>query len=360
MRRALLLAALAALTWAVPAGAARQPVFLGKGGEPGVAVDGAGTGHVAWIHDGPAADDDTLEYCRLPRGARRCDVRSSFPLGGSASRSVAVGLPARPGAVSIAAPVVNGRSVLFNSADGGAGFTAVPMGQLDFWDDAVLSPAEGFSFVTGPNGSFARYGLDGSGPGEYGFSFGGFLEATDVTIAPWAGTRLAIFAAGEAGLRTLLWGGALDPNDPTGWGEGTNLGDERYYVSAAGGPSGTYLSYVDRRPRTDSVYIRRLRANGRYARAKRVVRDDPVELELVEGPRGEVALLYEGASAAWVVRSRTGRRWARPRRLFRGNDFTDVEAGLGPRGGWAVWDGDAGYTSDGTIRAVALPARPRR
>jgi hypothetical protein len=358
MRRASLLAALLALVLSAPAGAVR-PVFLGKGGQPGVAVDAAGTGHIAWIHDGPAADDDTLEYCRLPRRARACDVRSSFPLGGSASRAVAVGLPARPGAVSIAAPVVNGRSVLFNSVDGGVTFGAVPIGELNFWDDAVLAPGDSFSFVTGPSGSYGRYGLDGSGPGAYGFSFGGFLEGMDLAIAPWAG-RLAIFASGEAGLRTLLWGGALDSNDPAGWAEGPNLGDERLYVSAAGGPSGTYVTYVDRRPRTDSIYVRRLKEDGRFARAKRVVRYDPVELELAEGPRGEVALLYQSLAGAWVARSRSGRRWTKPRRLFRGNDFTDVEASLGPGGGLAVWDGDAGYTGDGTIRAVRLPGRPRR
>ena len=95
--------------------------------------------------------------------------------------------------------------------------------------------------------------MDGSGPGAYGFSFGEFLEATEVAIAPWATGRLAIFAAGDAGLRTLLWSGAGDPNDPAGWAEGRNLGDDRHYVSAAGGASGTWLAYVDRRPRTDSL-----------------------------------------------------------------------------------------------------------
>ena len=358
--RAALAAVLAALVLAAPAGAARKPVFLGTGGQPGVAVDAAGTAHVAWIFDGPAADDDTLEYCQLPRRARGCALRRSYPLGGSASRSVVVALPPRPGAVSIVAPVVNGRSVLFNSVDGGQNFAAVPLGGLDFWDNAVYGPGDGFSFVTGPSGSYARYGIDGSGPPDYAFSFGGFLEAADVAVAPWASGRLAIFAAGDAGLRTLLWNGTVDPNQPQGWAEGPNLGDDRHYVSAAGGPSGTFLSYVDRRPRTDSTYVRRLKDDGGYGRAKRVVRYDPVELELVEGPRGELALLYRSLSAAHIVRSRTGRRWTRPRRLFRGNDFTDLAAALGPKGGWAVWDGDAGYTGDGTIRAVALPGRPRR
>ena len=270
-----------------------------------------------------------------------------------------VALPPRPGAVSIVAPVVNGRSVLFNSVDGGASFAALPLGELDFWDDAVYGPGDFFSFVTGPSGSYARYGIDGSGPPDYAFGFGGFLEAADVTVAPWSG-RLAIFAAGDAGLRTLLWNGAVDPNAPEAWVEGPNLGDDRHYVSAAGGPSRTFLSYVDRRPRTDSIYVRRLKANGRYARAKRVVRYDPVEVKLVAGPRGEFALLYRTLKDARIVRSRNGRRWTHSRRLFRGNGFTDIAAALGTRGGWAVWDGDAGYTGDGTIRAVALPGRPRR
>ena len=180
--------------------------------------------------------------------------------------------------------------------------------RADFWDDAVYGPGDFFSFVTGPSGSYARYGIDGSGPPDYAFGFGGFLEAADVTVAPWSG-RLAIFAAGDAGLRTLLWNGAVDPNAPEAWVEGPNLGDDRHYVSAAGGPSRTFLSYVDRRPRTDSIYVRRLKADGRYARAKRVVRYDPVEIKLVAGPRGEFALLYRTLKDARIVRSRNGRRW---------------------------------------------------
>ena len=56
-----------------------------------------------------------------------------------------------------------------------------------------------------------------------------------------------------------------------------------------------------------------------------------------------------------VVRSRNGRRWTRPQRLFRGNDPQDLRAALGPRGGWMVWDSNPGNAGMHPIRIAALP-----
>ncbi|HWK27038.1 MAG TPA: hypothetical protein VNS09_10760 [Solirubrobacter sp.] len=68
--RALPLALLAALLLAAPAAAA--PVALGPGSDPSVVVDAAGTAHIAFATAAGQA------YCRLPRGARACDVRSDL------------------------------------------------------------------------------------------------------------------------------------------------------------------------------------------------------------------------------------------------------------------------------------------
>ena len=61
-----------------------------------------------------------------------------------------------------------------------------------------------------------------------------------------------------------------------------------------------------------------------------------------------------------IVRSRNGRRWTRPKRLFRGNDPQDLRAALGPRGGWLVWDSNPGNAGTHPIRIAALPRAPRR
>ena len=73
-----------------------------------------------------------------------------------------------------------------------------------------------------------------------------------------------------------------------------------------------------------------------------------------------MALVYESGNSASIVRSRNGRRWTRPRRLFRGNDPQDMRAALGQRGGWLVWDANAGNAGVHPIRIAALPGPPRR
>ena len=83
-------------------------------------------------------------------------------------------------------------------------------------------------------------------------------------------------------------------------------------------------------------------------------------LTFAQGPRGDMALVYESGASASMVRSRTGSRWTRPRRLFRGNEPTDMRAALGPRGGWIVWDGNAGNAGMHPIRIAAIPRAPRR
>ena len=71
--RTAVLSLLAVLLGAAPAAAA--PGFLGRGHDPGVAVDPAGTAHVAWLAE--AGDAGSLEYCQVPRGKRACSVRPS-------------------------------------------------------------------------------------------------------------------------------------------------------------------------------------------------------------------------------------------------------------------------------------------
>src|SRR3954453_21415754 len=97
-----------------PAGAA--PGFLGRGHDPGVAVDGAGTAHVAWLADAPGGTG-TLEYCQVPRGKRACAARASIPVEESGFGKVQVMLP-QPGVVQIVAPLLE-PTPLFTSVDNG-------------------------------------------------------------------------------------------------------------------------------------------------------------------------------------------------------------------------------------------------
>jgi hypothetical protein len=356
--RAMLLAAVVLLTAAATASAAVTPRFLGTGHDPGVAVDSAGTAHVAWLAE--SGDQEFAEYCQLPRGARTCRVRRTLPHSGFSSGKAQVLLGPQPGTIYVLAPVVNDPSVLFRSTDNGAGFTAHPMGEFIGMEQALYGPGDSISIMNGGSvgAAFARYGIDGSGPAEMPVSFGSAIESLDRDLVLHRGGLVAFLGSGEA-MRSILWSGLGDPNAQENWVEGPRLNGNRTSPSAASGRSGTLVTYVDRRGRRSDTRVRRLRGQ-RYGRARRVSREDPTELSLAQGPRGDVALLWPDSDDTWIARSRRGRRWTRPMRLVRGSDPGDLHAALGPRGGWVVWDGSPGNTGANPIRIARIPRLPRR
>jgi hypothetical protein len=347
-----LLSLLAGLLCAAPAVAA--PGFLGRGHDPGVAVDAAGTAHVAWLAD--TGEAGALEYCQVPRGRRACALRRSIPLGESGFGKVQVLLP-RPGTVQIVAPLLR-PAALASSFDGGHTFAVGTIGEeTPALEHAIYGPGEFISMISGSGpASFGRYSPDGSGPADLPVTFASATGSLETTLAPWGGGFAFFFSGARA--RSVLWNGAGDPNLPQSWVEGPGLGGADD-PKAVGGRSGTWVAYV-RRGR-DATYVRRLRSSGRLGAERRLLRDAPFGMTFAQGPRGHLALTYTTVSdAVMAVRSRNGRRWARPKRLFRGNDPEDLRSALGPRGGWLVWDGNPGNAGMHTIRIAALPGPPRR
>src|SRR6187551_1968199 len=76
--RLCLVAAALALVAAIPGAAAAatpKPFTLDPASgaaKPTIAVDSSGTAHVAWNLNNPGVADDTIAYCRVPRGKRAC------------------------------------------------------------------------------------------------------------------------------------------------------------------------------------------------------------------------------------------------------------------------------------------------
>lgn len=346
--------AAAVLAGAAPAAAA--PGFLGTGHDPGVAVDRAGTAHVAWLTD--TGETGAVEYCRVPRGKRACAARVAIPLENDGFGKVQVLLP-RPGVVQIVAPLLD-PTPLLTSVDGGSTFARRDLGKLPAVEKALYGPGDFISIVSGSGpAAFGRWAPDGSGPGHLPVSFGSATESLSTALAPF-GSGYALFFSG-LGTRSVLFNGVGDPNLQQNWVEGPRLGQGRLDVAAAGGRSGTYVAYVQRRGSRRATYVRRLRSSGRLAGARRVSRDDPVGLAFAQGPRGDMALVWDDSDTTYAVRStRSGRRWTRPKRLFRGNEPADLRIAVGRRGGWVVWDGSAGNTGQNPIRIAALPRAPRR
>jgi hypothetical protein len=351
MGRLLAITALLLALAAAPAAAA--PGNLGTGHDPGVAVDRAGTAHVAWFDAGAPA----LEYCQVPRGKRRCAVRQTLALPEEGGAKVQVLAP-RPGVIVIIAPIVNDPGVIFTSADNGATFAPHPTGEIGTIESAVAGPGDVLALLsdTGP-ASFGRYGFDGVGPAGLPVRFGDALESLETSLAPY-GAGYAAFFSGSA-MRSTIFGGLGDPNLQQSWVEGPRLGQDRTTPAAVGGRSGTFVAYVDRRGGRSDVRVRKLRG-GKLRRAKRISRDDPADLLAAQGPRGDIVVMWSDFDGTKFVRSRKGTRWTRARYLFRGNDPGDSRPALGRRGGWVVWDGSPGNLGSNPIRIAAIPRAPRR
>jgi hypothetical protein len=132
---------LALLAAAAPAAAA-TPRFLGSGHDPGVAVDRAGTAHVAWFYE-PEGGQPVLEYCQVPRRGRACTVRHTFalPEDGTAKAQV---LTPRPGTVVLMAPLFEEPSLILTSTNGGATFAsaATAADDLPTVEQTVFGPGE--------------------------------------------------------------------------------------------------------------------------------------------------------------------------------------------------------------------------
>jgi hypothetical protein len=341
------------LAAAAPASAAK-PFFLGTGGNPGVAVDAAGTAHVAWWVESATAPD-AVHYCQVPRRARRCAVLRTLPAPGLRRiplSDVQVLLP-RPGTVLIVAPSVNGPSALFSSADGGATFATRPMAELGNIADAQYGPGDSLSLAPAQFGAYGQFGLDGSGL-AWPVSLADASEAMDPTLVLHEGRPVVMFG-GTAGFKTFAWTGAGSPNDQAMWAPGPTLPYEAFEPSAASGPSGTFVAFV-RRESPGGVLVRRFTPE-RFGRARRITGDTFATPSLVQWPRGKLTVLFEVDDALYRRNKSKGRRWSRAKRLFRGNDPYGLQAATGPRGGWLVWDGEPLVTTGHPIRMARLPRR---
>jgi hypothetical protein len=290
------------------------------------------------------------------RSRAACALRRSVGLSEDGFGKVQVLLP-RPGVVQIVAPLLR-PAALVSSFDGGNTFAVGTIGQdTPGIENAIYGPGEFISLMSGTGpASFGRFNPDGSGPSDLPVEFGSATESLETSLAPWGAGFAAFFSGLRA--RSVLWNGLGDPNLPESWVEGPRLG--KVDVSrAVGGRSGTWVAYVNRA--RNATYVRKLRTSGRLGKRLRVVRDDPFDTSFAQGPRGHMTLVWSTASdTAMIVRSRNGRRWTRPKRLFRGNDPQDLRTALGPRGGWMVWDSNPGNAGMHPIRIAALPGPPRR
>jgi hypothetical protein len=358
--RTLLLALTLSLVLAAPA-AAQAPVDLGPGQSPAVVVDGTGTAHIVFVTQ--AGD----VYCRLPRGAAACDVRTPLPLpgadGGLAIKDRPDGTLVLVRSTSEADDALGtrGRTYVRSSPDRGVTWTApavVAYGSRRFASVELSSDAQ----------SLLTLGLDtrAANFAQAPFS-GGQTRVLNLNDDPNAVTNWAdmavladgriLVASGDNSVgRWRLYGGG-DVYDPNAWAKrGTvrRLSDGELVT----GPRGTFLFEHEPlanqrlRPFQAPFSFRSFdarRARFRPARTAGADRSVFGGSNALQDARGRLHVVADTASAsAWncVLYARTGTRskswFGKTTVLFRSRDSArkpnGVRVGAAPDGrGVAVW-----------------------
>jgi hypothetical protein len=344
--RALLLTVFVVGALASPAQAVK-PVRIGLGSDPGVAVDAAGTAHVAYNNDYVDDVGEPLMYCAWPRGGRTCAPRPIVSDGASPSAQPAlVQAGPAPGELTI----VSGRSSLevVRSFDAGATFTPpAAIGEARFFDGAF-----------GPNGVLALAFYNSLRPR----SLAGPADATGlVNLNPGYQVNsevgfngvLPVMVTGAArpGIAVSSWTGQGDAYDPATWAGPFKIAESNDFALASG-PRGLWLAYADFNHGGDNPIIVRKFGGQRFGKAHRV----PVgrlgggfvngDLALAQSPAGEmVAVWYRSPTDKMMYSaSRTGKTWTPARVLATGVELpSDIKVALGPDGrGLAVWDENSG------------------
>jgi type IV secretory pathway TrbD component len=301
---------IAGLLLAAPAGAA--PLTIGTGHKPGVAVDAAGTAYLAWY--GPESNITSLNFCRLPRGAGACDVRTTITAPGTTlSRPFVTVDGATVRVVSYRYGLTGARFDeiwQFTSADGGATFDAGhPVGIAPF-DEAARGPGDTLSVATNAVSTglaVQNVPLDGStaGASEAILSADHPYNGTVALAAP--GTLVAVFAdaSGNAQVRTS----AGPFNDAAGWTPPVDIGYADY-PRLAGGPSGLFLLSGTQ---ANALVVRKWNGTTFGAGLKIVDVADDANAHLTQDPAGRLHAVYSRGTAAGLeldyATSDDGTRW---------------------------------------------------
>ena len=243
---ALLVAGAASVVPAAPE--ARAKMFkLADDGSRGadIAVDPAGTAHIAWTTDTPGDAPEFIVYCRVPRGATRCMKTAQFPHRDPVTHGAQVVL-SRDGSELWLINVWGDTKYGIHSPDGGETFEApVALASPDSlsWFDATLGPGDFSISLTGighPTCLLCDAGYFQVSPvdGETTTGFGLGEDATAPSVGFPDPTSPIIVYSNEGGPVLRVWNGSGDYNDLGNW-------SPEIATEAAGdlasGPRGVYV-----------------------------------------------------------------------------------------------------------------------
>jgi hypothetical protein len=371
MMKTLLITVAALVALAAPASAAVTPIDLGTGLKPSVAVDPAGTAHILYLPGTFGAP----QYCRLPRRATACDVRSTIA-GADHAEQVEILRRESDGVLIAVAREASEVSLAFSS-DGGATFTPAvrnptPVGYAETFTlapggQSVLAWAAGRPGQTGLalyNEAFA-----GADPRIAAIDDRSTSGARKALVATLPDGRILAGAADSPGVTWRLFGGG-DPLDVGRWGKRGRLRGNAFDADLSSGPRGTFL-VVDRSQPFRSAghqyppfYLRSFDAKrGRWSRETGMFADrggDPESVRATQDASGRLHVLTNTDDGGHcLMYARTGPK--KTSRLSRTNvlvrtarrSFDPRLAAAPDGGGAAVW-----YEMDNDVAQAHVWAAP--
>lgn len=353
------------------------------GSFPGIAVDSAGTGHVAYATDVVSGNTHTykVSYCRLAKAATTCNKTASFPTPGNAVPFDRAQVLVDGSRVIVLQFVLGAPTGVYAwiSLDGGNSFSAgtTPKkiaGEIHI-DHAVLfgpgsntvaivdSVSSGVKFVAGD--------LTGANPGvpfRIGDEPGGGVQAdayTDVGMLN-AVTPYVVESDGSAIYLKVFDSTKTGYNTAANWKPATLVGapgEHISYPNTAFGPSGAFVAYQTFEYKNGGypLTMRRINDDGTIGPPLELTPDgeNAIQADLIQDDAGRLSLVYLDnghANTLKYVWSKRGVSFSDPITIGDPDeDARDAQIATGPDGsGWVVTD-SANYNTP--IRVFALAAK---
>ncbi|MDX6375400.1 MAG: hypothetical protein QOD98_4388 [Nocardioidaceae bacterium] len=218
------------------------PLVLGAGSRPGLAVDAAGIGYIAWNGtDYPTS----LQFCRLPRGASACTARSAIAVPAATTSGSRPFVTVTGGTVRVVqyrypttGPAPAG-VYEFVSTDSGAIFAAGTLiGTVPF-EEAVQGPGDTLSGVP-IDTEMAFQNVDLGGVATTAKAVLSVTHQNHASVGLIdANTPLAVFTSNDQA-QERHYDGSGSLNDIANWTAPVDLGVATY-PRLASGPTGLFL-----------------------------------------------------------------------------------------------------------------------
>jgi hypothetical protein len=297
-------------------------IVLGTGKNPRLLVDQSGTAHIVYAQDGGATSADTLAYCNLQRGIKRCATGGLAPnlqapdpsLGGDFAGNFPAGNHDTDGPVPLAIGnelfVIDRRfpdtfttpgggtsqSNVFewSSADGGQTLTGPGMlgtnqmagGAIAYGDPAF--PSIGTISASQTDGTF----FQGTAPGQYAGTskaqLGSGSQDYDGSLALDGQQPVAAFADLSGNIFVREYSGQGDVNDAANWSQSSFHG---FSPQLVGGAAGTFVLYSHSQIGGGTMRLARVNG-GQITGAPVALGRSHSQPAISEDPTGRIALAY--------------------------------------------------------------------